>query len=247
MTNMIFSPKKILIVGGGHGLGLGLVQACLQKYPESKIIVTYRRKDKASELTTISHPNLQIENLNPIEEAEVKEFCQTIDSLDLFINCVGMLDGEGFGPEKSLKEINVKNLAEVFQVNAFISPLWAKYLKSKFSRETESIFAALSAMVGSIEENQIGGWYGYRASKAALNMFMKNISIEFKRANLKTSVIAIHPGTTETELSKKYLKGVSHKVWKPKDAAFNILNTLEVSREEGTGLFKNWDGRKIRY
>lgn len=158
-----------------------------------------------------------------------------------------MLEGESFGPEKSLRDINIDNLTQVFQVNSFVTPLWAKYLKKKFSKESPSIFATLSAMVGSIEENEIGGWYGYRASKTALNMFVKTISIEFERSRLKTSVVAIHPGTTKTELSQNFLKGIKHKVWEPKGAAQNILNVLEKCPEEGTGLFKNWDGRTIAF
>lgn len=241
---MNFNPQNILIIGAGHGLGLALSLECQRRYPQAKIHTTYRREEKASHLLKLDLASTQ---LDPLKEAEVESFCKSLPQLDLVINCVGMLSNDEFGPEKSLRDIDIDQLTHVFQVNSFITPLWAKYLKSKFSKETASVFATLSAMVGSIGENEIGGWYGYRASKTALNMFLKTISIEFERSRLKTSVVAIHPGTTKTSLSENFLKGVQHKVWEPEGAANNILNTLERCPIEGTGLFKNWDGRTIAW
>ena len=106
---------------------------------------------------------------------------------------------------------------------------------------------ALSAMVGSIDENEIGGWYGYRASKAALNMMVKTISIELKRSGFKTQVGAIHPGTTHTALSEKFIGTVRHKVWKPLESAENILKVIDGLSPHETGFFKNWDGRTIAW
>lgn len=237
---MTFSPKNILIIGAGHGLGLALAQECQFRYPQAKVITTFRRREKADSLFA---SGLETYQVNPLLEEEVEVFCKELGQLDLVINCVGMLARVELGPEKSLRDINIDHLTEVFQVNSFVTPLWAKYLKKSFSKESPSVFATLSAMVGSIGENEIGGWYGYRASKTALNMFLKTISIEFERSRLKTSVVAIHPGTTKTELSEKFLKGVQHQIWEPEGAAKNILNVLESCPNEGTGLFKNWDGR----
>jgi NAD(P)-dependent dehydrogenase (short-subunit alcohol dehydrogenase family) len=185
--------------------------------------------------------------LDPINEIEISAFCEGHAQFDLVINCVGFLHDQETQPEKSLRDINIADLQKNFLINSIVTPLWAKYLKRKFSKTDASVFATLSAMVGSIEENQIGGWYGYRASKAALNMFIKNIAIEFERSRLKTSVISIHPGTTHTDLSEPFSQGVKHKVWQPVEAAENILNVLESCSEEGSGLFKNWDGRKIEW
>jgi NAD(P)-dependent dehydrogenase (short-subunit alcohol dehydrogenase family) len=239
---MSFNPKNILVIGAGHGLGLAIAKECQSRYPQAKVVTTYRLREKAEGLFSSGIEGHQI---NPLLEGEVKAFCGKLDSIDFVINCVGMLARKELGPEKSLRDIDVDHLTEVFQVNSFVTPLWAKHLKHKFSKETPSVFASLSAMVGSIGENEIGGWYGYRASKTALNMFLKTISIEFERSRLKTSVVAIHPGTTKTELSEDFLKGVQHKIWEPSGAAQNILNVLESCPNEGTGLFKNWDGRAI--
>ncbi len=239
---MNLSPQNILIIGAGHGLGLALALECQRRYPQASIHTTYRRAEKASNLL---NSGLVSTKLDPLNETEVESYCEDLPQLDLVINCVGMLSTENFGPEKSLRDINIEQLTEVFQVNTFVTPLWAKHLKRKFSKDTTSVFATLSAMVGSIGENEIGGWYGYRASKTALNMFLKTMAIEFERSRLKTSVVAIHPGTTKTELSENFLKGIQHKVWEPAGAAENILNILEKCPGEGTGLFKNWDGRTI--
>lgn len=241
---MTFYPKNILVIGAGHGLGLALSKLCMESFPEAKVQATYRRKEEAYELIESGIVSIQID---PKDEKEVEVFCRSLGEVDLVINCVGMLEGKGFGPEKSLKDISLLNLTEIFQVNSFVTPLWAKHLRSHFSKESISVFATLSAMVGSIGENEIGGWYGYRASKAALNMFIKTIAIEFKRMQLKTSVVAIHPGTTRTSLSENYLKGVQHRIWEPEEAAENILEVLISCPQEGSGLFKNWDGRIIEW
>lgn len=239
------NPEKILIIGGGHGLGLGLVKECQKRFPDASIIATYRKKEKAADLLEL---DVQTAQIVPLDEEQVKTFCDQFESFDLVINSVGMLQSrEGEGPEKSLRDINMDFMTEVFQVNTFVTPLWGKYLKKKFSRETPSLFATLSAMVGSIEENEIGGWYSYRASKTALNMYMRTMAIEFERSHLKTTVVAIHPGTTETELSKKFLGGISHKIWTPETAAVNILDILNECQKEGGFHFKNWDGRKIAF
>lgn len=240
----MLSPKKILIVGGGHGLGLGLVSASKKRYPDSQVFVTYRRFEKAGELLSL---DVSASQVDPLIEEEVSRFCEEHDQFDLVINCVGFLHDEETKPEKSLRDINIDDLLKNFTINSIVTPLWAKHLKSKFSKSDDSVFATLSAMVGSIEENGVGGWYGYRASKAALNMFIKTIAIEFTRSRLKTSVIAIHPGTAFTELSKPFSGGVKHKIWEPAEAGENILKVLESCPEQGSGLFKNWDGRKIEW
>ena len=100
-------------------------------------------------------------------------------------------------------------------------------------------------MVGSIGENELGGWYGYRASKSALNAFLKNISLEWGRINKRSLVLAIHPGTTQTKLSEKFNSHVSHKVHSPSEAAANICNVIFNSSYNMTGKFLNWDGRVI--
>jgi NAD(P)-dependent dehydrogenase (short-subunit alcohol dehydrogenase family) len=102
-------------------------------------------------------------------------------------------------------------------------------------------------MVGSMGENELGGWYAYRASKAALNAFIKNISIEWKRSHKKSLVLAIHPGTTHTRLSEKFSTHVTHKIHTPAESAANICRVIFDSTFSQSGSFLNWDGRNIKW
>lgn len=239
---MTMKVKNILVIGAGHGLGLGLVKECLSRYEGGEVFATYRLPEKAQELLALSVNTFQID---PLSEESVADYVKTLPQMDIVINCVGVLHNNDFGPEKSLRDINIEHLTTQFQVNSMVTPLWGKYLKRSFSKDTASVFATLSAMVGSIGENEVGGWYGYRASKTALNMFIKTMAIELERSGHKTSVVAIHPGTAHTDLSRPFVTGVKHKVWQPQEAASNILKVLEACPDEGTGIFKNWDGRTI--
>ena len=246
--------SSALIVGGGRGIGLGIVTQLLERNPNLKIWATYRTPEKASSLLGLHKQfpkQLRALQVEPAQETDLQEVAKIIGAeapnglLDLVVVAPGILHAPGGKPEKSLRDINISQLTEVFTANAFITPMVAKHIKSLLSRNQPSCFVALSAMVGSISDNELGGWYAYRASKAALNMFLKTISIELKRSGYKTRVAAIHPGTTETELSKLFLSGVKHKVWTPDESAHNILNVINELRQEETGCFKNWDGNKI--
>ncbi len=243
--------KVAVIVGAGHGIGLGLVQELRAINSKCRIYATYRDSSRAGELLDYSSTLEEVTtfNVDPISEKQIESFFESLkgQKIDLLINAVGTLVFENKGPEKSLRDINIETLTNVFKVNSFVTPLIAKQSKKYFSKESSSVFCTLSAMVGSIGDNKIGGWYSYRASKAALNMFIKTISIEFKRYNLRCSVLAVHPGTTKTELSKDFLKNVKHKVWTANESAQNILDTIEKSSKEGTGLFKNWDNTTITW
>ena len=241
--------KNIIILGAGHGLGFALLEEALNKCPAAKITGTYRNKNHAKDLLDLnkSESRLRVLNYSPLDEDSIFPFSEYKDfPPELVINSIGMLHSKDYGPERSLRDINLKQLTEVFAVNSFITPLILKELRPILKRDSHFIFTSLSAMVGSISDNRLGGWYSYRASKTALNMFIKNASLEFKNSGYRnSSILAVHPGTTETELSKPFLKGIKHKVWQPDGAAINILNTIESAANEGSGLFKNWDGKSL--
>ena len=167
--------------------------------------------------------------------------------IDLVLNTVGFLHNEKISPEKSLRSINVDNLIESFKVNTILTTLSAKYLTPLISKNEKSAFVQLSAKVGSISDNNIGGWYGYRASKAALNMFIKTYAIEVSRKNLQCSVMCIHPGTTKSTLSNPFLKGIKHKVWDADDTAINIINVIENGWDNRDCKFYNWDQSQIQW
>ena len=252
----IESVGSALIIGGGRGIGLGLVTKLLERNPTIKLWVTYRDMQRSKGLMKLKvrfPTHLRAVKMEPTQESDLEGLAKVIKDeapeglLDLVIVAPGILHAPGGRPEKSLRDIDLEQLTEVFTTNAFITPMVAKHMKGLLSRTRSSSFVALSAMVGSIEDNALGGWYGYRASKAALNMFVKTIAIELKRSGYKTRVAAIHPGTTETELSKLFLSGVKHKVWVPNESATNILNVINELKPDEVGAFKNWDGTTIAW
>ncbi len=230
--------QNILVIGAGHGIGLGLVQSLNSHFPGATIFATYRNKTKASGLLELA---LQTTQLDPQDEARVESYFETLPKLDLIYCAVGALES----PEKSLRDLSVDGLVQSFKINAAIPGLILKYAKKKFDRTSASRLIFLSAMVGSISDNELGGWYGYRAAKSALNMLVKTASIEYARAGLQTKLAVIHPGTTDTELSRAYLGSVKHKVWSAKQSAEHIIE-VSLNLDE-SGVFKNWDGTTIAW
>lgn len=246
--------KSALIVGAGHGIGYAIVETLLKTNHDVIVHATYSTAAKANDLLLLSqhYPNrLVCVELNATCEIELEKFFLTYKNsyrqpyLDLCLVCIGVLHDAQLKPEKSLKDVNRDALLRYFEINAIITPLVAKHCKSLFSTHTTSVFAALSAKVGSIADNRLGGWYGYRASKAALNMFIKNIAIEFKQAHLKTVVLSIHPGTTNTALAHPFIPHLKHKIWSSEETAEHILSIVNHLQYEETGNFKNWDGTTL--
>tara|TARA_R110002110_G_scaffold121431_2_gene297167 strand:+ start:147 stop:944 length:798 start_codon:yes stop_codon:yes gene_type:complete len=246
--------ENALIIGAGHGIGLALVTQLIEMNPRIKIWATYHNQVKANPLLEYQRTNS--ENLtcikNPLsEEDDIENLVGKIEhklggtNLNLCINCIGFLHNEDIMPEKSLRDINKQQLMKYFEVNSVLTPLLAKHIKKLFSSSEVSAFACISAKVGSLEDNKLGGWYGYRASKAALNMFIKNIAIDYKQSQLKTIVLAIHPGTTTTELSKPFLSHIKHTIWSPDDTAKHIIDVIEKTNIQESGCFKNWDNTNI--
>lgn len=234
------NATNVVILGANRGIGLAFCQELSIKYPNVKIYAVYRKQSSPVELEKLQ--NIKPVALDIFNENEITKFFSQLDSVDLFINTVGILHSETIQPEKSLRDFNIEQSLEVFRVNTLLTPLWAKHIKSKLSKIHPSLFLCLSAKVGSIEDNKIGGWYSYRASKTALNMMMKNISIEFERSKLATIVIAAHPGTTITGLSKPFIANTQYKLWQPIETAGNIIKAIEQQKVHETGIFLDWKG-----
>lgn len=162
------------------------------------------------------------------------------------ICCIGVLHNDVVAPEKSLTQIKRDVLAEYFRINTILPAMCLKAFAPLLSKRELSRFTFLSAMVGSIEDNALGGWYGYRSSKAALNMMVKTASIELARTNKQASIAAIHPGTTQGPLSKPFAAGINRdKYYTPEQSAKRILQITESLQAVDTGSFYNWDGREL--
>lgn len=247
---MSFTPykaKNIIIFGAGHGIGLSLVKSLIPS--AENIYATYRKSENAQELLSIKSENLNCIKLDPLDGNQLDELRNKIERVDFIINSIGFLHTDLIKPEKSINAINVENQIEYFKVNSIITPLIAKYftpLIRKSSKELECCFCTISAKIGSISDNELGGWYGYRASKAALNMYLKTLDREYKRNKINCTVRIIHPGTTITELSKPYTSNTKYKLHTTDETAKNILDVIN-STSNKEHLFYSWDGSKIDY
>ncbi|WP_323800844.1 SDR family NAD(P)-dependent oxidoreductase [Parasphingorhabdus sp.] len=164
----------------------------------------------------------------------------------LIFVATGLLhDGER-GPEKSLRQLDADWLMLNYQVNAVGPALIAKYFLPLMNRDETIRFAALSARVGSISDNRLGGWHGYRASKAALNMMIRNLSIEWSRKNDKSIIVALHPGTVDTMLSQPFQSNVpAGKLFDSDRAARQLLDVLDGLKPAQSGKIFAWDGAEI--
>lgn len=244
---------NVLIVGASQGIGLGFVQKLLQDDRIAKIYATYRQRNSADELIILESEDserLTCLEMDVTEESQIIEAVQKVraevNKLHLVVNCVGLLHDETLQPEKSLKQINSENLIRYFQVNSIGSVLLAKHLLPLFRHPERSVFASISAKVGSIGDNQLGGWYGYRASKAALNMFMRTVAIEYNRTSPKTIVVTLHPGTTDTRLSRPFQKNVpAEKLFSVERTVSQLLAVIEQLEEGDRGQFFSWDGSQL--
>lgn len=242
-----------LIVGASQGIGLGFVRALLQKYNFNHIFATYRNQSTAGELFTLQKQygdRLKCLQVDITDESQivagVKQIQESVKQLHLVIYCVGVLHEDNLAPEKSLRQIKPENLIYSFQVNSIGAVLLAKHLMPLFKKSECSIFASISAKVGSIGDNHLGGWYGYRASKAALNMFIKTTAIEYSRRCPKTIVVALHPGTTDTRLSKPFQKNVPPNKLFPVEHTVNLLLKVIADLEmKDSGEFFAWDGSQL--
>ncbi|MDD9952258.1 MAG: SDR family NAD(P)-dependent oxidoreductase [Zetaproteobacteria bacterium] len=240
---------QAVIVGAGHGIGCALTQQLLQHHPECHIYASYRQAKLAAPLQALQQQypeRLKTYALDPLQEpalAQWFEHLQTLTpQLDLLINCVGVLHHAKVQPEKSLNQIQLSTLTHYFQVNAILTPLLAKYAFPLLRQADLAAFASISAKVGSIGDNRMGGWYGYRASKAALNMFLRNIAIEFRHRNCPCIALAIHPGTTKTMLSAPYTKHTRLPLHDTAATARHILAVIDGKCLDDSGQFYNWDG-----
>ena len=165
--------------------------------------------------------------------------------IKLLINAIGFLHNEIYLPEKRYQDINTDHMKKSFEINTIPTALIVKYFTPLMCSNTKSILATLSARVGSISDNFLGGWYSYRISKAALNQLVKTASIEYKRKNPKLIIVSIHPGTVETKLSKPFLG--KKKVQTPEEASMKIINVLNNLNYEDTGFLFDHNNKKIPF
>ena len=213
---------RTLIVGSSGGIGEALVKRCA----DDGDVVSLSRTDNGLELT---------------DEPSIERATASLEgSFERIIIATGILAPNEGRPEKRLADVRQDALSELFAINAAGPILILKHLISRLPKEKASRIAVLSARVGSIGDNGIGGWYAYRASKAALNQLVRTAAIELSRTHRKAVLVALHPGTVATAFTADY-QG-RHKTVAPEVAAENLLRVLDGLEPSATGSFLDQNG-----
>ncbi len=231
---MSFNPQNIAIIGTSGAIGGALTKLIREKYSNA-MINTFSSKGSG---------NIDYQNEDTI--ARAAEMASKNAPLDMVIAANGILHQARILPEKSLKDLSAEKFLHIFEANAIVPALVAKHFLPKLNSDKPSRFAAFSARVGSLSDNQLGGWYSYRASKAALNMIIKNAAIEIGRRNKGAVIVGLHPGTVDSNLSKPFQANVpAEKLFSPDYAAHKLLSVLENLTPEKSGKCFAWDGKEI--
>jgi NAD(P)-dependent dehydrogenase (short-subunit alcohol dehydrogenase family) len=221
-----------VIIGARGGIGAALADA----------LDAGDQYDRVIRLHRASAPAIDI-----LDEASIAAAASDLagTALQLVIVATGLLHTANKGPEKSLRELDPEWMMENYRINAVGPALVAKHFLPIMAKQGPICFAALSARVGSISDNRLGGWHSYRASKSALNMFIRNIAIEWQRKNAQSIVVALHPGTVETQLSAPFKGNPAHERFAPARAAADMLGVLSGLNPEQSGQIFAYDGSVV--
>jgi NAD(P)-dependent dehydrogenase (short-subunit alcohol dehydrogenase family) len=228
--SLVPQPFRALVIGSSGTIGTAFLEL-LENNPACAAVYGIHR----SSATPIDYEDLNSINSAAIALADKGPF-------QLIINTIGILHTAEWMPEKKLDDLHAEQLQMLMQVNAIGPSLTIKSF-SKLLDPKGAVMVTLSAKVGSIEDNRLGGWYSYRASKAALNMLIKTAAIEFGRTRPNTALVALHPGTVNSRLSKPF-KG--EQIGRPPaDAASDMLQVLLSLNKEDSGTFISYTGERL--
>ena len=246
-------PKTVsIIIGASGGLGSALCKQWLQSTETDYVIAVSRTLPSSEKICDKN--NIQYIQCD-YTEASIKKSCVAIKTLMQNLNldaitrvciCNGILHNEVTRPEKRLEEITSESLQEVFTINSVIPMLWVKALLPLVKGKSFCVISVFSARIGSIGDNFSGGWYSYRASKAALNMLLKTAAIEYSRRAKNVKLIAFHPGTTDTYLSKPFQASVKpESLFTTEFVAKHLVDIMNTQSANGELSFIDWDKKDI--
>jgi NAD(P)-dependent dehydrogenase (short-subunit alcohol dehydrogenase family) len=240
------TDMRVVVAGAGGGIGSAMVELLAASPRVAKIFALTRSRPSPSRHKVESIP---FELQHEASIATAAERCGAGGPLDLILVATGVLHaGDALSPEKSWRALNPQSLAQSFAVNAIGPALLAKHFLELLRPQEKSVFAALSARVGSIGDNRLGGWHSYRASKAALHMLIRTCAIELARRNPSALCIALHPGTVDTALSQPFQANVpEEKLFTPAHAAERLLQVVDALNPPDSGFAFAWDGQRIPF
>lgn len=234
---------NIAVIGSSGTIGSAFIRKLSELYPDAQIYGFSRNKQ------TSNIQNAKIYELDYTSEESIAtsaEIAAENAPLDLVIVATGILHNGEIMPEKSMRELTATKFQQILYANTIFPALVAKSFLPKLAKDQRAVFAALSARVGSISDNQLGGWYSYRASKAALNMVIKNLSIEMKMRYKQAIIVGLHPGTVDSRLSKPFQANVpSGKLFTADYAVAKMLEVINTLTPENSGKCYAWDGKEI--
>lgn len=223
--------RSAVVIGASGGIGAALVQAL-------------KDEDRFELVHGFARPDLDLTDETSIAAAVERVAAGHAPSL--VIVATGLLHEPRHGPEKSYRELDIAWMARNFAVNAIGPAMAAKHFLPLLPKGERSVFAALSARVGSISDNRLGGWYGYRASKAALNQLIRTLAVETKRINDRAIVVGLHPGTVDTPLSRPFQANVPPgQLFDPDRAAVQLLDVIDGLTVKDSGGVFAWDGAPV--
>ena len=255
MFDAIIAGGSALIQGASRGIGLEFARQCLTEPRIGHVVATCRSPQDATGLADLAarHPDrLTVLPLDATDEASIiaaaAAAARIAPRLHLVVNCAGVLHdaARGMKPEKRLADVRPESLARAFAVNAIGPLLVARHFEPLLAHPERAVFASLSARVGSIEDNRLGGWYAYRASKAAQNMYTRTLAVEWARSRRNVICVALHPGTTDTDLSRPFQANVpAGKLFGVDYAVARMLGVIDRLQPADSGQFFAWDGERI--
>ena len=231
--------RKIAIFGANGSIG----QALCAHYQKQSDVYAFTRND-----FDIDESGLVKILLDDFNEDSVFQAANKFDNnfFDKIIVSIGILHNERFMPEKRIEEVSSDQFLEIIRINTLIPTLIARSFHKKLKKNDKSTLAFLSARVGSITDNRSGGWYSYRASKAALNMVIKNLSIELRRYNKELVVIGLHPGTVDSRLSQPFQKNLEDsKIFSADFSVLKLSSVIDSLDIDDSGKCIAWDGEDI--
>lgn len=227
-----------VVIGASGGIGAAFEAALIEEGAFDIVHGFARSRTGAQHLDLLDEANI----------AAAAAHVATGPAPTLVFVATGILHDDEHGPEKALREFDPAWLAQVYAINAIGPVLVAKHFLPITPRTGRNVFGVLSARVGSISDNKMGGWAGYRASKAALNMLVRTIAIEEKRRNDRAIVVALHPGTVDTALSKPFQGNVQPgRLFDPERAALQLLDVIEELKAPDTGKLFDFEGKEVPF
>jgi NAD(P)-dependent dehydrogenase (short-subunit alcohol dehydrogenase family) len=239
-------PLNVAVVGASGGIGSSFVRF-FAGMPSVESVVALSRTP-----TVVEHERITRIALDLTDEYSIEQAVDSAESkapFDLVVIASGILhEGSGLQPEKTLKDMSYRSMVSVFAVNTIGPAILSARILPLLRRDRKSVLALLSARVGSIADNRLGGWTSYRASKAALNMVVRTYAIEHARRNPASAIIALHPGTVATDLSAPFSKRVPpEKLFDADDAVRKMIDVIDGVDATDSGGFFAWDGSRIEF